>query len=194
MGKINPIRLRGPWKEGYALDYHTLSSAYLGVDQCGHARYDTTRSDIGQLVYELKYLSDIKKADEILELIAPFLIKWDISNKIDCIIPIPPSKKERNFQPVIEISKRISVFLKKPLLTNVIENNSSIQSKDLAGDEKDKITDSMAKKYTFEIPVSIMLIDDLYQTGSTLNQITRILKSDPNVQNIYVLIMTKTRR
>ncbi len=194
MGEINPKRLRGAWKEGYALDYHTLSSEYLGVDQWGHDRYDTTRSDIGQLVYELKYQGDIDKADEILKLIAHFLIKWNITNKIDCIIPIPPSKKERKFQPVIEISKVIAAFLNKPLLTNIIEKNSSIQSKDLVSDEKDKITGSIVKSRTFKKELSILLIDDLYQTGSTLNEVTKILKSDPKVQNIYVLTMTKTRR
>ena len=79
-------------------------------------------------------------------------------------------------------------------MTNIIENNSSIQSKDLAREEKDKIDRSIVKIHTFSKPVSILLIDDLYQTGRTLQQVTIILKSDPNVQNIYVLTMTKTRR
>lgn len=194
MGIINPILLRGLWKEGYALDHHTLSSEYLGVDEWGHDRFNTTRSDIGQLVYDLKYKSDISKADEIIDLIGPFLTNWDISNKIDCIIPIPPSKKERLFQPVIEISKRISAFLKKPVSFDLIEKSNSIQSKDLGTTEKDKIDGSITKNRTFKKVVSILLIDDLYQTGRTLNETARILKSDPNVQNIYVLTMTKTRR
>lgn len=79
-------------------------------------------------------------------------------------------------------------------MTNIIENNSSIQSKDLAREEKDKIDGSIVKIRTFSKLVSILLIDDLYQTGRTLQQVTIILKNDPNVQNIYVLTMTKTRR
>ena len=35
---INPKKLIGPWKEGYALDVHTVSSDYLGEDQFGNAR------------------------------------------------------------------------------------------------------------------------------------------------------------
>ena len=81
MEKINPIELRGPWKEGYALDYHSFSSEYLGVDQYGHDIFETVRSDIGQLVYDLKYQGIITKADEIIKLITPFLMKWSISNK-----------------------------------------------------------------------------------------------------------------
>jgi len=194
MGKINPIVLKGLWKEGYALDYHSLSSEYIGVDQWGHDRYETTRSDIGQLIYDLKYKGNITKVDEIIELIAPFLTSWDISNIINCIIPIPPSKKEREFQPVIEISKKISALINKPVLLDVIEKNSSTQSKDLGSAEKNKIAGSISKNRTFKKSVSILLIDDLYQTGRTLDETIRVLKTDPNVQNIYVLTMTKTRR
>lgn len=30
-----PIKLNGIWNEGYALDYHTISSEYLGEDPFG---------------------------------------------------------------------------------------------------------------------------------------------------------------
>jgi hypothetical protein len=121
MGKINPIRLRGPWKDGYAIDYHTISSEYLGTDEWGHERFETTRSDIGQLVYDLKYRGNLAKADDIIPLISPFLNNWGITDKIDLIMPIPPSKKERTFQPVNEISKRISRSLNKPILLDIIQ-------------------------------------------------------------------------
>ena len=34
MGKINPIKIYGEWKEGYAMDLHTISSEYLGENEC----------------------------------------------------------------------------------------------------------------------------------------------------------------
>ena len=33
MIEFQPIRLPGRWREGYALDVHTVSSAYLGEDE-----------------------------------------------------------------------------------------------------------------------------------------------------------------
>ena len=50
---IYPIRLRGTWVEGYALDDHTLRSTYLGHDAFGHAVFHTERSAVGELLYRL---------------------------------------------------------------------------------------------------------------------------------------------
>ncbi len=50
-------KLEGNWVAGFAFDLHTLSSEYLGQDEYGHDRYNNTRSEIGELVYQLKYQS-----------------------------------------------------------------------------------------------------------------------------------------
>lgn len=50
--KSDPIRLVGPWAEGYVLErQHTLSSDFLGYDSYGHAQFDTKRSELGELVF-----------------------------------------------------------------------------------------------------------------------------------------------
>jgi len=87
-----------------------------------------------------------------------------------------------------------SVFINKPVLLDVIEKNNSTQAKGLSSSEKDKITGSISKNRTFMKSATILLIDNLYQTGRTLDETSRVLKADPYVQNIYVLTMTKTRR
>ena len=46
----------------------------------------------------------------------------------------------------------------------------------------------------FEEETSILLVDDLYKTGETLNESINILKTDSNLHNIYILTMTKTKR
>ena len=40
---------------------------------------------------------------------------------------------------------------------------------------------------------NILLVDDLYSSGRTLNGCVNILKKDSNVLKIFVLTMTKTR-
>ena len=73
MAKINPQTIAGQWKAGIALDVHTLSSTYLGVNEHGHEVYDTTRSEVGQLLYRLKYRSDMVAANEIVTTAAEYL-------------------------------------------------------------------------------------------------------------------------
>ena len=58
MANSNPVKIEGLWKEGFALDVHTLSSDYLGDDEFGHAIFRTTRTELGELLYRLRYQGD----------------------------------------------------------------------------------------------------------------------------------------
>ena len=39
----------------------------------------------------------------------------------------------------------------------------------------------------------VLLVDDLYRSGSTLKEITRVLYEQGKVSNVYVVTLTKTR-
>jgi len=72
MVSINPRRIPGRWRDGYALDIHTIHSEFLGHDEYGHPQFGTTRSDIGELLYQLKYRSDDAVVPSLVETIAAF--------------------------------------------------------------------------------------------------------------------------
>src|SRR5574341_794247 len=107
---VHPTRIPGRWREGYALDQHPVSSEYLGDDEYGHARFETTRSEIGESLYLLKYKSDVAVAAAIADAAASFVAKWRPG--VDLLIPVPPTR-QRNAQPVMilgeAIAKRIGV-------------------------------------------------------------------------------------
>lgn len=50
---IDPTEVQGAWTRGWTLDRHTTSSTFLGYNEYGHAQYDTTRSGLGELLYQL---------------------------------------------------------------------------------------------------------------------------------------------
>jgi predicted amidophosphoribosyltransferase len=50
MANFQPRRIIGKWSQGYALDYHSVSSVFLGHNQFGHPEYDTKRSEVGELL------------------------------------------------------------------------------------------------------------------------------------------------
>lgn len=83
------IELKGNWKKGFAFDVHTLDSVYMGVDEYGHDRWKTTRSEMGEFVYQLKYKVDKSAVAEIVDLLG----KYKGLETMDAIIPILESAK-----------------------------------------------------------------------------------------------------
>lgn len=71
--EMNPTRIFGNWKSGYALDMHTISSTYLGMNDFGHDVFDNKRSYLGELLYRLKYREDPSAAPGIIEAAVAFL-------------------------------------------------------------------------------------------------------------------------
>jgi competence protein ComFC len=187
------ITLEGNWKSGKAYDLHTVSSAHLGTDQFGHDRFDNKRSPMGELLYQLKYQQDKSKVAEIVILLD------DIKGieGFDFIAPIPPTNKNRLIQPVeliaIELGKRRAVKVIVDALSN-------------GGDEELKtITDPIARSELLEEAIKlhaplerykgkkILLLDDLYRSGSTLRVATNLLYKEGEAAQVSVLTMTKTR-
>src|SRR5580658_6590569 len=98
MAKINPITISGAWNPGYALDVHTTSSRITGANAQGKPQFETERSELGELIYRLKYRSDRSAAEEIIRTAATFVRSF--REKFDVVVPVPPSTA-RTFQPVL---------------------------------------------------------------------------------------------
>jgi predicted amidophosphoribosyltransferase len=110
---LHPIKLPGPWSEGFVLErQHTLSSTLIGHDSNGNPQFDTKRSEQGELVYRLKNRSDRKGLAPIAGAAVEFIKGW--APKVDAIVPVPPSRK-RAYQPVVEIAKAIGRLLSVPV-------------------------------------------------------------------------------
>ena len=109
---INPHKLRGPWTDGYALDVHTTSSTMIGHNAYGHAVFDTVRSPLGELLYRLKNRGDQTTIPEVVATAGEFINGWGI--QVDAVVPVPPSNTARKNQPVIEVARALSLYLRAP--------------------------------------------------------------------------------
>lgn len=197
MINVNPIQLPGNWVEGYALDIHTISSILVGYDEFGYEVFDTKRSEIGELLYRLKYKSDKTTIDAILDVVINFLENdWKLAKVLAGIVPVPPSRTGRLFQPVTEIAKRISSRLQfscyDKSLTKTIETP---EIKDVFDYQKrlGLLEKAFAVQSTLFNGKNVLLFDDLYRSGATLNAITRVLYEQGKADHVYVLTLTKTR-
>src|SRR3989304_3715015 len=112
MAKTNPRKIRGPWTDGYVLDVHSTGSVFVGYDEFGHSRYDTTRTEIGELLYRLKYKTDVSALADIGEASARFIRSWRIT--FDLIVPVPPTRARRG-QPLPQIFDELGKRVRVPV-------------------------------------------------------------------------------
>ncbi|OQX06216.1 MAG: hypothetical protein BWK80_51115, partial [Desulfobacteraceae bacterium IS3] len=84
------IQLKGPWKDGYAFDIHTIYSVFIQNNQ-NNPTFDTRRSPMGQCIYELKYGQHLPVLDKIVDLIVKDASFNEFIQVIDIILPVPPS-------------------------------------------------------------------------------------------------------
>lgn len=185
---LNPVRIYGTWDEGIVLDNHMLKSVFLGYDENGKEKFENTRTEIGELIYKLKYQKDKTCLPKIINLIKYVLDKWKLKEKIDVVIPVPPSNKNREYQPVFEIASEIAKYLSKECKVDILSKESNLQVKDGYN-----ISGMIRQIKKLEQLSNVLIIDDLYSTGATLNEVCKVLRKDSNVKNIYCLAMTKTK-
>jgi competence protein ComFC len=168
-----------------------LKSIYLGDDENGRPRFETTRSEIGALLYQLKYQQKKSAVKKIVDLCK------DLNGlaKHDLIVPIPATRK-RAIQPVAAIADALGAELGIEVLSGSLLNS---------GDEELKgVDDPIAREKLLQKALSlndskylagksVLLLDDLYRSGSTLRAATELIFRKGKAVRVDVLAITKTR-
>ena len=194
---INPQEIHGNWRAGWALDVHTVSSRPLPS-----GRYDTERTKFGELVFQLKYRDDRTKIQPVAEIAAKFVEeKFAVDGHLvlpylAAIIPIPPSDTNRTFQPVTEVAQEIGKLLSVPVRTDyLMKTKQTIPLKNLSDVEskQEQLRGAFAVQSQDLKNRCVLLVDDLYDSGTTLTEATRVLYEQGSVQHVLVLTLTRTR-
>ncbi|PLS67506.1 MAG: hypothetical protein CV045_13225 [Cyanobacteria bacterium M5B4] len=188
---VNPRVINGSWRYGEALDLHTLSSTPRS-----DGSFDTVRSEIGEALYQLKYQFDASKIEPIAEAAAQRIKLWRVFQYLEAIIAIPPSKLDRPFQPVLELAKAIGYKTNLPVPDDYLFKVKQTQA---LKDIEDNALRHQQMQNAFQIAdqrysqKSLLLFDDLFRSGETLNAVSNALINQGNVGRIYVLTVTMTR-
>jgi len=197
--EINPISLGSPyWSWGYALDVHSVSSIPIGYDEFGHMQFETTRSKIGEMLYQLKYRNDDTQVDLIAQIAAGFL-KQTFQHKRSThrVVPVPPSTMRKR-QPVYLLAHAIAAQLNIPILESAVQRvtftSAAKNTEDIDQRMRDQ-QDAFAMSPDSDVSGKVVLLfDDLYQSGATAGSVARVLKEQGNAAEICFLAITKTRR
>ena len=192
MANFQPRRIIGKWSQGYALDYHTISSVFLGHNQYGHPEYDTKRSEVGALLYKLKYRSNQAAVEGLAEAVERFTKEWNPG--ADIIVLVPPST-QRAVQPVFVLAEAISKRLEIPLANCVKATRTIRQLKNVYDlDARLKLLDGLHEvDESATRDKKILLFDDLYRSGATMNAVTTALYEKGKATEVFALTITRTR-
>lgn len=184
----------GSWIAGKYYSNHTVSSTYLGKDENGRDHYDTTRTEMGEALYLLKYKQNRSAIDTIIKLLNEDPLFIEYVQQMDGLIAIPPSNRCRCIQPVAAVAERISHCFGVPLIDGVLQTSNVEQVKNLDIADRKELIDSSATVDTslLERSKNYLIFDDLFSSGSTLTSYVEILQ-EKGYHNIYVLTLTRTR-
>lgn len=177
----------------------------VGMNDSGRSIFDTQRPEIAEHLYQLKYHHDRSQIEPIAADAAVFIeakrkaydfLKSKTNWILHKIIPIPPSDTTRSFQPVYELAKAIGNFCNLEVDFEVLKKlKSTSELKNIEDPEQRKVI----LKNVFDVEknslsgMNILLFDDLFRSGETLNAAFNVLKKKGNAANVYVLTITKTR-
>ena len=180
LSSSHPRPLKGNWHIGFALDFH---SSYKGADW--------NRSGIGDLVYRLKYESDATALPTLVEHTRKLFTAHPEMSQFDIIVPVP-SSTPREFSPVHEFCKAITQAINKPLQSCVIKTRQTQPQKEMhtLPQKRDNVAGAFAVNGDIN-GKRVLLVDDLFDSGATLEEITRLLRKH-GAANINVLTLTRT--
>lgn len=196
--KVNVKEINGVWDKGFSLDKHKISSTYTGDNEYGHPTFDTLRTDIGEALYQLKYKGDFSQCNRIADNIKDHIISR--LPFISFIVSMPPSKT-RVKQPVIEIGKSLSRLIDKPCINDILlKSKNTPQMKDIPN-RNDRI-ETLLNAFEINTNVvinrlpkqgyNVLIIDDLFDTGTSLEAATKKLRDCDKIGQIFVATATRT--
>ena len=143
-----------------------------------------------ELIYKLKYEG---KAD--LSRVIAGLMQERLKNEnlaIDAIVPVPIHKNKldaRGFNQSYTIAAELGWRLRKPVLDCLIRVRETKEQYNLDKIQRHlNIVDAFSVKLLYNIAKykSILLVDDIYTTGSTINECSKVLRKS-GVSDIYAI-------
>ncbi|WP_439826442.1 ComF family protein [Aeromonas caviae] len=178
----------GRWKAGWALDLHTTNSVMLP-----DGSFENTYSKIGHALNRLKY-HDENHIDFLVSEIVRFMRTRIVTQYISAIVPVPASK-DRRVQPVYVIAEKVANALNikyDPNYLVKVKNTAELKSIE-SPQERSRLLSGAFNVDARYKNKKVLIIDDLFRSGSTLNELTKIMYNNGLVNNVYVVTLTKTR-
>lgn len=184
-------RCRVKLESNILFSYHDFSSEPVTTALDGlFVLYENTM-EVRSLIHALKY--------EYITEVAPFFIKnLDLSllpSSFDCIISMPLHRRrfcERGFNQSDSFAKLISDKIGIPVMRDFLYRSRATKQQALLDREERflNMKDSFSIGINKKIPKSVLLCDDVYTTGATMESAAKVLK-ESGVKYIVGCVLTR---
>ena len=190
---VNVQQIYGNWDLGYSLDKQTTRSIPIGPNQWGHMQFDTTRPEAGEALFQLKYRNDFTQVTIISNQMHRSFGEYFVTASL--VIPMPGSK-HRAKQPVTEVARELSHLMKIPYYENLLIKTTATPAMKNISTREEKVAKLEAAFVVNDVLAEggvydVLIVDDLYDSGSSLEVATKILKQYAKIRNVYVATVTR---
>ncbi len=141
---------------------------------------------------ELKYHRNAEALGGLTNVAAAFVTNWGI--RLEAIVPVPPTRVRRP-QPLFELASALAERLHLPLLESAVRAKNITELKNVFdhGERMKLLEGAYTVREDSLRARSLLLLDDLYRSGATMNAVTKALYKQGNCASVYALAMTRTR-
>jgi len=154
-------------------------------------------TELGNAISVFKYRHDKSYGDLLVRLLEGFLKNASLPFIPDLTIIVPPTLKKRKIVPMKYILNRIDRKLIGQYHPNLIRRTKILyQVRDMGSARERRNQLKHAFTIDSEIDIhgkTILLLDDIHDSGATLNECTRTLKND-GAEEVLVLVLAATGR
>ncbi|WP_431048779.1 ComF family protein [Roseateles sp. L2-2] len=190
--KVSLRQIDGPWSAGFVLDKQMLCSVYLGNDSEGRPRFDHTRTDAGEALFQLKHRGDKSQAEPLARAVRNFILPR--LGPIGFIVPMPPSRV-RPWQPMSLVARELALQLRVPVFERLLlKTPLSRPLKDFPTREERLLALTHAFSLHDEIRNqglwNALLIDDVVDSGTTMEAASLLLRKYRKIDQLFVAALT----
>jgi predicted amidophosphoribosyltransferase len=159
-----------------------------------HRRNGVDRTGIGELVYRAKYEGDAKAVRELAALVAERAAQHPGIRRADLVLAVPACPSRTSLMLPDVLAEAIARAIDRPRPRDVLVKTRPTNVKDLAGAEERVAALQGAYHVTRRLEGRrVVLVDDLLQSGSTLNHVAGLLRQ-AGASEVIGFAATKTLR
>jgi len=151
---------------------------------------------VRSLIHYLKYYEFTKVADYLATYCYEYLQKYAPFPNIDIICPVPlhkVRKRSRGFNQAEKISSKLAFYMGWNHLPDLIlrTKHTSTQTKLSKAERNKNVSEAFGVNSQYQVKNrSILVLDDVFTTGSTVNAISKVLEKY-EVRGIYILTIAR---